>query len=65
MSAAPDQTSLQRFVEARSFQFVVLVLIIINAVILGAETFRARAVNHRAAGEDDVKLRRACKARKK
>lgn len=40
MSAAPDQTSLQRFVEARSFQFVVLVLIIINAVILGAETFR-------------------------
>lgn len=38
MSAA-DLTPLQRFVETRAFQGVVLVLIIVNAIILGAETF--------------------------
>jgi voltage-gated sodium channel len=37
----PDQTSLQRFVESRPFQAVVLALIIINAFVLGAETFPA------------------------
>ena len=34
----PERTSLQRFVESGPFQAVVLALIIINAVILGAET---------------------------
>lgn len=38
MSAA-DLTPLQRFVEARAFQGLVLVLVIFNAIILGAETF--------------------------
>ncbi|MFC2952076.1 ion transporter [Marinicaulis aureus] len=37
----PKRTSLQRFVESSAFQAVVLSLIIINAVILGAETFSA------------------------
>ena len=37
----PKRTSLQRFVESSAFQAVVLSLIIINAVILGAETFPA------------------------
>jgi len=36
---AADLTPLQRFVEHRIFQAVVLFLIILNAVILGAETF--------------------------
>ena len=35
----PDKTALQRFIETDVFQFVVLGLIIVNAVILGAETF--------------------------
>lgn len=35
----PPRTKLQQFVENRWFQSVVLTLIIINAVILGAETF--------------------------
>ncbi|MEX6633579.1 ion transporter [Hyphococcus lacteus] len=34
------QTQLQRFVENRIFQTTVLFLIVINAIILGAETFR-------------------------
>ncbi len=38
-TTAADLTPLQRFVEARAFQAVVLALIIVNAVILGAETF--------------------------
>ncbi|WP_375200989.1 ion transporter [Hyphococcus sp.] len=37
----PKRTSLQRFVESSAFQAVVLSLIIVNAVILGAETFPA------------------------
>lgn len=37
--AVPQRTSLQRFVETPPFQSVVLALIIINAVVLGAETF--------------------------
>ncbi len=37
----PKRTSLQRLVESSAFQAVVLSLIIINAVILGAETFPA------------------------
>jgi len=36
---AASQRPLQRFVESRPFQTVVLILIILNAVILGAETF--------------------------
>ena len=35
----PQRTALQRFVETPLFQSVVLALIIVNAVILGAETF--------------------------
>ncbi len=35
----PQRTALQRFVETPIFQSVVLALIIVNAVILGAETF--------------------------
>lgn len=35
----PRQTPLQRFIESDPFQAVVLALIIVNAVILGAETF--------------------------
>lgn len=37
----PKRTSLQRLVESSIFQVVVLCLIVINAVILGAETFAA------------------------
>jgi voltage-gated sodium channel len=37
--SAPQRTSLQRFVETPLFQSVVLALIIVNAVVLGAETF--------------------------
>ncbi len=36
---AADLTPLQRFVETRVFQGVVLALIIVNAIVLGAETF--------------------------
>ena len=35
---SPGRTSLQAFVEHRWFQAVVLALIIVNAIILGAET---------------------------
>lgn len=35
----PRKTPLQRFIDSRPFQAAVLVLIIVNAVILGAETF--------------------------
>lgn len=38
-SLTPQRTALQRFVETPLFQSVVLALIIVNAVILGAETF--------------------------